>query len=177
MPNLCVVCFILIDAHIDCFLVAIFYFCRIDDTLEKTLENLDKRLSTYLRSVFLSPLNFILTSHYKTLCEYTIESLFQHDDVVPVQIIGPKGVGKSTSLFVLAINLTVLQQSTKASDTVVLYFTESLLLNFYSTITQNYLEANNLICTVDNIAECLICSEDKKFVVLGNVMILEERNC
>jgi len=47
LPNLCVVCFILIDAHIDCFLVAMFYFCRIDDTLTE-IGNVNEGLSAYL---------------------------------------------------------------------------------------------------------------------------------
>ena len=122
-------------------------------------------LSSYLNTVFYCPEYFIVTSYFDKLCQYTIESLFQHKDVVPVQITGPKGVGKSTSLFSLAVNL---MKHCQESDTVVLYFTErSFSCSWY--ITQKYLKANELTCTEDTIAETLVLSKDRNFVVCADI--------
>jgi len=116
----------------------------------------------YHRSVFLSPFHFILTSHYQKFYEYTVELLF------PVQITGPKGVGKSTSLFALAMKLKL----TVTDDTnhTVLYFTERSLLSAFSHTTNVYLQDNGLAFTVNTIAKCLIYSNNKKFVVRAHIM-------
>lgn len=54
------------------------------------------------------------------------------------------------------------------SDTVVLYFTERSL-SYYWSITQKYLEANKLTCTKDTIAETVIRSKHRNFVVCADI--------
>jgi len=80
-----------------------------------------------------------------------------------VQISGQKGVGKSNSLFVLAIKLTAGKSHT------VLYFTERSLSTPYSIITKAYLNANKVTCSIDDIAGHLAQSEGRKFVVCADI--------
>jgi len=137
--------------------------CRIDDTL--LLRNFNSALKVYFNTVFIAPNHFVCTSHYKELTEFTVESLFEYTNVVPIQITGPKGVGKSTSLFALAIKLTAANEAKRST---VLYFTESSLSE-PCRITKAYLDANNVTCSVDGIAEHLVQSEDRKFVVCADI--------
>ena len=160
-------------------LLMLLYFnsCRIDDTLnccriDDTLRNFNSALEDYFNIVFVAPNHFVCTSHYKELTEFTVESLFECTDVVPLQINGPKGVGKSTSLFALAIKLTAANKAKAAANeakgSTVLYFTESSISETCG-ITKAYLDANKVTCSVDRIAGHLVQSKDRKFVVCADI--------
>ena len=106
--------------------------------------DLDKRILTYFKTVLPElPKHFIVCEYYKELREYeNLQNLFDSEGAVALQISRPKGVGKSTSLFAFALQLTI--SNITREDTTILYLTEK---SSDRQFTNGYLQCNNLCFT------------------------------
>ena len=83
-----------------------------------------------------------------------------------VQLVGSKGVGKSTCLYALSLELIENCESSQSTEDqyVILYFTERSLLD--ETILNGYLEYCGLNCKLDSLAGKIIEDTVRNFVIL-----------
>ena len=83
--------------------------------------------------------------------------LFDSSSGEPVQIFGSKGVGKSTCLYALALQMII---STQTQDNLkILYFTEDSGMDGLQTVNA-YLQSSGLDCTFDKVVQTIIICLD-----------------
>ena len=95
---------------------------------------------------------FVVSKLYSKLKRFEPSCLFESSSGVPVQIYGPKGVGKSTCLYALALQMTISAVSTPAPK--ILYFTERSATDLQCV--EQYLQCISLNCTFDKVVHTII---------------------
>ena len=109
------------------------------------------------------PAFFIVSKLYNELKHFEQPlCLFDSDSGVPVQIFGPKGVGKSTCLYALALQMTISAKT--QDDLIILYFTEDSDTDGLQTVN-SYLQSSGLDCTFDTLAQTIINYQQRKIVI------------
>lgn len=81
---------------------------------------------------------------------------------MPVQLVGPKGVGKSTCLYALAIGIIKGHKEQENHSITPLYFTECSFTNI--SLMDDYLECLNLP-QFDSLARTMITEKHRRFVL------------
>ena len=120
-----------------------------------------KRYLTYASNHV--PAFFIVSKLYNELKHFEQPlCLFDSDSGVPVQIFGPKGVGKSTCLYALALQMTISAKT--QDDLIILYFTEDSDTDCLQ-IVNSYLQSSGLDCTFDTLAQTIINYQQRKIVI------------
>jgi len=117
--------------------------------------NLSPNVKRYFKIAFGQvPDFFIVSKLYNQLRHFEQPlCLFDRSSGVPVQIFGSKGVGKSTCLYALALQMTI---STQTQDNLkILYFTEDSGIDGLQTLNA-YLQSSGLDCTFDKVAQTII---------------------
>ena len=122
----------------------------------------DSATKLYLKTIFpTAPAHFIVAKHHVDLRRHgKPESLFKHvHGTVPVQINGPKGVGKTMSLFGFALELAI---SNTQQDTTILYVSANSSENIFM---DGYLQYNGLNCKFATLAETILSSTGRRFIL------------
>ena len=112
-------------------------------------------VKTYFKYALMEiPDFFVVSKLYNELKRFEQPScLFKFPSGVPVQIFGPKGVGKSTCLYALALQMTISTISTPTLK--VLYLTERSETDNLQCVN-GYLQSIGLNCTFDKLVQTII---------------------
>ena len=137
------------------------------------MRKLPNPIAAYFNSMNKATFSFVATRLYDEVKTFICDgNLFATNDLVQLQLKGPKGVGKSTTLFFAAIALE-LKEKEKPTQLTYLYFSE---LSFSSPFLHDYLKQHGITMkpTDDlcNISDFILRQHGKPFNKLQKFVLL-----